>query len=182
MPSARPRVLRPERPSISVLQEKPRHAGFFFAALLILGLAASPAQAWTCQGVVSRVHDGDTLSVRCGSGKLVKVRLARIDAPELRQEAGPESLRALTELVEGREVVLRSRAVDRYQRTVADLEVEGEDLSEALVRAGWAWCGRRAAAGCRALEAQAREARRGLWQEPLPQAPWDWRRAHPRLP
>src|ERR1035437_8096284 len=49
------------------------------------------------EGVVVSVHDGDTLTVLVGKQQ-VKVRLAEIDAPELRQPFGQRSRQSLAEL------------------------------------------------------------------------------------
>jgi hypothetical protein len=52
-------------------------------------------------------------------------------------------------------------------------------LQEALLQAGLAWWYRKYAPKDKklaALEAEAQKAKRGLWVEPNPVAPWDWRR------
>lgn len=165
---------------------EPRIAGLFalwprFFALW-LGLCAGPAMAWECDAArVLRVHDGDTVTVRCGTGKPVKLRLASVDAPELHQPGGTASRDALSALLSQGTVTVRSRAVDRYQRLVAELRVDGEEVGLLLVEQGQAWCGMRPSAACREAQAAARAAGRGLWAEPSPQAPWQWRRAHPRM-
>src|SRR5882724_9780826 len=76
---------------------------------------------------------------------------------------------------------------DRYGGIVADARLpDGRSLNR--VRAGLAWWDRRYSndpelAG---LEAEARAARRGLWADPHPVAPWDWGKkritAGPRAP
>jgi len=56
--------------------------------------------AWadnSADGLVVSVHDGDTLTVLVGKQQ-VKVRLAEIDAPELRQPFGNRSRQSLAEL------------------------------------------------------------------------------------
>jgi endonuclease YncB( thermonuclease family) len=70
------------------------------------------------------------------------------------------------------------REVDRYGRLVGNVSLpDGRHLSQELVRAGYAWWFRRYSADPRLaiLEAQARAARRGLWADPDPIAPWEWR-------
>lgn len=67
-----------------------------------------------------------------------------------------------------------------YGRTVARLYVEDLDVSREMVRLGAAWVYRKYNKDKSLLdvEAEAREAKRGLWS--LPEAeqvpPWEWRR------
>ena len=133
-------------------------------------------------GLVSRVKDGDTLAVRIVGGEETAVRLYGIDAPEKRQPFGPEAWDHLVVLASGKEVVLERVSVDRYGRLVAIVEVGGERLQSAMVAAGWAWvygdyC--RDGPYCRELtrlEGEARAAGRGLWAQPEPTPPWEYRK------
>ena len=63
---------------------------------------------------------------------------------------------------------------DDYARTVAEVECRGEDAAAHQVSAGMAWVYERYAEmrpDLRALQAQARYARRGLWADAHPVAP-----------
>ena len=77
-------------------------------------------------------------------------------------------------------VVYMHLMLDRYGRLMADIVLpDGKSLNQELVRAGLAWWYRRYAPGNRTLarlEDEAREARRGLWADEEPVAPWVWRR------
>ena len=161
---------------------EPRIAGLFALWLgLASGLfAAAPAQAWQCEGQALRIHDGDTLSVRCDGRGLLKIRMADIDAPELHQAYGMQARHALLELSAARRIEVRSVAVDLYQRVVARLKVGDDDLGMMLIDRGLAWCGRRPGKACTARQAVAKQARLGLWSDPDAQPPWQWRRQHPR--
>lgn len=128
------------------------------------------------------VHDGDTLTADCPAGRL-HVRLREIDAPERTQPYARISTDALAALCLGQPVTLAERALDRYGRTLARVRCgpgSGVDVASEQVRAGLAW-----AAAARyltdpqiaALEREARAARRGLWRQAEPLAPWDFR--HP---
>jgi len=176
-------VKAPPPEPIGFVAQEPRTAGLFavWALSAVLLLAMPTAAAWQCDAArVVRVHDGDTLTVRCGEGKPVKLRLADIDAPELHQAGGKAARDALVRLVERRGLRVESRAIDRYQRVVASVEIEAGDVGLLLVGKGHAWCGSRPKARCRAVEKAARIAKRGLWAQPDPQPPWQWRREHPR--
>ncbi len=55
---------------------------------------------------------------------------------------------------------------------------DGRMLNRELVREGFCWWYREYAAGdatLERLETAAKEARRGLWVEPSPMPPWEWR-------
>ena len=133
----------------------------------------------TITGTVAIVHDGDTVSVRTGSS-LVKVRLEGIDCPELAQRRGAEA-KALTErLALNRTVRIETDGVDRYDRVLGRVFVDGTDVNAALVRAGMAWRYERGT-GDRVLvdaERTAKASHAGVWADTNPEPPWQWRREH----
>lgn len=108
----------------------------------------------------------------------MKVRLAGIDAPELRQDYGTKSKQALSALVFGQIVQIGDGGQDKYGRTIGEVFVAGRRVSVAIVAAGMAWQYRRydQSPELAAAEADARAARRGLWAMPNPVPPWEWRR------
>ena len=62
---------------------------------------------------------------------------------------------------------------------------DGRNLSQELVKAGYAWWYRKYAPGntvLKKIEAEAREAKAGLWNDPHPIAPWDFRHRGARTP
>lgn len=161
------------------MHEKPRLAGLFAVSALLA--ASFPAWAWECKARAVYVHDGDTVTLRCANEHgLVKVRIGNIDAPELHQAYGPEAQAALRDALRDREITIEARAVDRYERVIADLRVGDEDIGLGLVADGLAWCGLRTSQDCTAAQEAARKAGRGLWSQVSPEPPWQWRRAHPR--
>jgi len=147
--------------------------------LLLLLLACLAAAAADWQGRVVGIHDGDTLTV-LRVRQQVKVRLYGIDCPELGQPYGRRARQRAAELAFGRTVTVRPESRDRYGRLVAWVVLpDGRTLNEILVAEGLAWHYRRYAPRARQLaerEQQARTARRGLWQDPNPVPPWNWRR------
>lgn len=126
---------------------------------------------------VISVHDGDTLRCLDADNRQRKVRLHGIDAPEIGQAFGSRSREQLASLAMGRETVVDHRGEDRYGRTLARLEVDGRDVNREMVAAGMAWHYVRYDADPSLAEAEreAREAKRGLWADPRPEPPWDWR-------
>ena len=124
------------------------------------------------------IQDGDTLTVVIDR-RQVKVRLTDIDAPELRQPFGTRSRQSLSEMCFGRMAALDVRGKDRYQRSLAQVTCDGKDANAEQVRRGYAWIFvryTRRDSPLHALEHEAKTARRGLWADPAPVAPWDWRR------
>ena len=132
---------------------------------LLALFAATPACARPLNGVVNHVTDGDTLWVRPASGPPVQVRIQGLDAPELCQPFGPQARDALAARVLRRTVRVAIRARDGYQRSVGRIDLEGQDVGAWLVARGFAWSARyRGRSGPYAREeAQARQARLGLW-------------------
>jgi endonuclease YncB( thermonuclease family) len=148
-------------------------------ALFLAPCASGRAVAQTLTGTVVVVHDGDTVSVRTARG-LVRVRLAGIDCPELAQRRGQDARRFTEGLVIGREVRVETRGVDQYDRVLGRLFVDGIDVNAALVRQGMAWRYERGR-GDRVLaeaERSAKAAHAGLWADPAPEPPWQWRHEH----
>ena len=73
---------------------------------------------------------------------------------------------------------MRVRDVDRYGRLVSRVQVDGIDLSVALVAEGLAWHYTQYSDDpvLAQAEAQARVSRIGLWSQPSPVPPWEFRR------
>jgi len=130
--------------------------------------AAAPARAAgeVQSVVVIRVTDGDTLWVRADPrSRPYKLRLQGIDAPERCQAWGAQSKAALASRVLNQTVQIRLRAYDDYQRGIATLERDGEDIAAWMVREGHAWSYRwgRSLGPYATEEKAARAARRGLF-------------------
>jgi endonuclease YncB( thermonuclease family) len=132
--------------------------------------------------LVVAIADGDTLTARCGQPgayEQVKVRIAAIDAPEKAQPFGQRSKQNLSDLCFREAATIKPSTRDRYRRTVADVQCKGKDVGEAQVAAGMAWVFDRYAVGHEhlyRLQDTAKGGRHGLWADPAPIAPWDWRR------
>lgn len=146
------------------------------------GAVRVPAQAlqpaWAAEVVITGVADGDTASAQLG-GQRVRLRLASIDAPEHGQPWGRRSEQSLRKFNWKKRVRIEWREVDRYGRLIVTMSVDGVDVGAEQVRHGMAWVFRRYSrdGALLDLEEQARAARRGLWTDPQPVPPWEWRRA-----
>lgn len=143
---------------------------------LILLLLATPGLAFT--GQVVKITDGDTIQV-IHHDRAEKVRLADIDCPERGQPFGTKAKRFVVDLAAGKVVEVEVRTTDRYGRTVGEVFLpDGRSLNRELVKAGLAWWYRQYSkdVSLGKLETAARKAKRGLWVDPAPIAPWEWRR------
>lgn len=133
----------------------------------------------TFSGKVVAVTDGDTIKV-LHQYQEVKVRLHGVDSPEKNQDYGTKAKQFTSEMVFGETVSVEVRDHDRYGRVVGWVKTpDGKVLNLELVRAGYAWWYRDYARNDTQLEraeTQAKSARRGLWADKNPVAPWDFRK------
>lgn len=133
---------------------------------------------------VIKVADGDTLTVRDTHGAQHKIRLAYIDAPEIKQNHGVISQTALSDLVLNQNVQIQVEDIDRYKREVAIVHVSEQDVNYRQIELGHAWHYTEYAKTQLAQDFQryqaamsaAKAQKSGLWQYPRPQAPWDYRK------
>lgn len=137
----------------------------------------------TLAGKVVRVSDGDTVVVLKDRDQ-TKIRLLGIDAPEKSMPFGQVCSKKLADLVAGRDVTVEIVDTDQYGRSLGKVLLAGHDMNLAQIEAGCAWhykhYEKAQVPADRALYAQAeiaaRRARRGLWADAKPVAPWDFRR------
>ena len=152
------------------------------------GLAVGILAVWSCRPVLvrgqsfaGRVHqvlDGNTVHLLREAGQIVRIELYGVDAPERGQPYGPAAARALRRMVHGKRIHARTEGHDADGRPLFVLWADGDRVNAQLVRKGLAWWDRRRAASedrLRRLERRARAAERGLWAQPTPLPPWDWR-------
>lgn len=146
-------------------------------ALLIALMAVGTANA-DFTGEVVGVTDGDTVTV-LRDREPVKVRLTEIDAPERKQPFGQRSRQHLADLVFRKDVLVVERGKDRYGRTLGRLKLGAVDANEEQIRSGMAWVYDKYVVdrSLFGLQDEAKLARRGLWADPEPVPPWEWRQA-----
>lgn len=159
----------------------------------VLLLPFGPAVAETLDGQVVEISDGATLTVQDSARVRLKIRLAGIDAPESAQPFGRESRKHLSDLTLGRTVRVEWRRQDDYGRILGKVVLRAADCPRcpktgdaglAQLEAGLAWW-RRDTRREQTLEDQgyyeyaefdAKARRIGLWQDPAPVPPWEWRK------
>ncbi len=138
-------------------------------------------QRHTATGPVTGIADGDTFYMTI-EGKPTRLRLAQIDAPEKAQPFGRKAEQSLRDLIGKRQVTVTWTQADRYGRPIVQVQADGQDVNAEQVRRGYAWVYRQYATdrSLNTLEAEARSAGRGLWADPHPVEPWEWRKTHPK--
>jgi micrococcal nuclease len=100
-------------------------------------------------------------------------------SPEKKQDFGTRAKQFTGDLAFQKTVTVRVKDHDRYGRTVAEIMLpNGGNLNKEILKAGMAWVFRRY---CHdktyyRLESEAKEQRIGLWSQPHPTAPWDFRK------
>lgn len=153
-------------------------AGFVVGGLVLSLGGPVPALGQSFEGTVRDVLDGDTVHLLRETGQLVRMDLYGVDAPELGQPYGSTAARALRRAVFRKRVRAVAEGSDEDGRPLFVLYADGETVNEQLVQDGLAWWDRRRAGSddrLRRLERRARAAERGLWAEPNPVPPWEWR-------
>lgn len=151
---------------------------FFCVFLLLLLTVPNLSSAWS--GKVVGVADGDTITV-LRDKEQVRIRLYGIDRPERGQAFGKRAKQFTSDMVMGKTVRIEPIDVDRYGRTVALVFLFRDLVNAELVYAGYAWvytryCKESFCGWWKQLEREAREAMRGLWRDPNPVPPWEFRR------
>ena len=122
-----------------------------------------------------------------------KIRLTGIDAPERGQPFANNSKEHLASMVAGKEVLVESEKNDRYGRVLGKVWVQPSDCptcgktldaNHAQLLAGMAWWYRYYAneqspkdrGRYESAEDEANKRRWGLWADPSPINPYDWRK------
>ncbi|GAB4389909.1 MAG: hypothetical protein Kow0025_18360 [Thermodesulfovibrionales bacterium] len=158
--------------------------GFLSLIVLVVGSLIIAGAS----GRVVRVVDGDTVSVKALDGEMT-CRLYGIDAPEIArgnrpgQPYGKEAARALSDMLLGKNVEITMTGERTYGREVCRLKVGATDINLEMVRKGLAWAYREYldtpyASAYIEAESEARAHRRGLWKDPNPIPPWEFRALH----
>lgn len=128
---------------------------------------------------VVAVYDGDTVTCLDENNQQQKIRLAEIDAPEAKQDFGKASREQLASMVFGRNVYVVDSGRDRYGRWIGHLYVDGVDVNRQMVATGMAWhyADYSKDTSLATTQAQAQAQRVGLWSQPNPVPPWEFRKS-----
>ncbi len=129
---------------------------------------------------VIRILDGDTVEILYNQLP-IKLRLEHIDTPEKRgkQPFGKRAKIVLSDLCFNQMVKIHSEGdFDRNGRLIGVIfNNKGLNLNKEMVRLGMAWHYKKYSSDISydVLENEARKAKKGLWSDPNPIPPWDFR-------
>lgn len=130
------------------------------------------------RGRVIGVSDGDTITVLV-EGEHRKIRLSGIDCPEKSQDFGQQAKSFTSKNAFAKKVKVIPVGHDRYKRTIAEVILpNGKNLNNLLLTNGFAWFYEQYSKDFekQKLEMAARLAKIGLWSQPEPHAPWNFRK------
>lgn len=158
-------------------------------ALIVLVLwpfCTAPAGAQALHGRVVSVDAGDSVTLLDASGREQRIGLSAIDAPEQKQSFFARSRDNLARWTLRRDVTVERCGKDVDGHPTGTIFVDGHDVNLEQVRAGYAWWTPSAASNqsqderdvYQQAEQAARNRKLGLWADPEPVPPWEWRTKH----
>jgi micrococcal nuclease len=145
----------------------------------IFFLISSICFSQTYTGKVIGIKDGDTVVVLDSLNNQTTIRLAEVDCPEKAQAFGTKAKQFTSDEVYLKQVKYIVTDIDRYGRSIAKIYYDNNKyLSEEIIRNGFGWQYKRYSTSIllAKLEEEARKNKRGLWIDPNPIYPSDFRR------
>jgi endonuclease YncB( thermonuclease family) len=153
------------------------------AIVLVSFYMVSQMSFKTIKGVVIGVPSGDTITVTV-DGTDYKVRVADVDCPDNKQAFYRQASEFTSKLAMGKKVHVNYETIDRVHKyVVGDVILpDGRNLGKELISEGMAWYYRVKPAineiyAQREYSAWSRKV--GLWVDPNPVPPWEFRREDP---
>lgn len=144
----------------------------------VLGLSST-----TVYCTVTHVIDGDTVVIsRNGVGGEI-IRLNDIDAPEIKQDYGPEAKNDLINILSNKQIFISPKGSDKYHRTLGTLYAIDENgiaeiVNQKMVANGSAWAYNKT---YRKEQQTAKDSKLGLWYNPDAINPKDFRKQEHKL-
>lgn len=159
-----------------------------FAAVAALVAFSLPSHAAirNLEGTVTRVDDGDIITVVAEGSSNLEVRLYGIDTPEIRHDRDPgqpygeTAKQELTRMIFGKTVTLEIWDIDVDRRMLGIVYLDGRNINKEMLLMGMAWASHLHISTPHTYEffkaeKRARETRRGLWKDENPVPPWKFR-------
>lgn len=150
----------------------------FLLLFIFLSVVYSKDAPEVITGFIIKVYDGDTATMISCAGDTHKIRLAKIDTPELKQEFGKQAKACLADKILNQRVHLHILARDMYRRDVGEIYQAGQSVNRQLVEEGCAWVyeAYNDDETLMMLQEKARLEKKGLWAADQPMPPWTWRK------
>jgi endonuclease YncB( thermonuclease family) len=151
---------------------------------LVLFAPAAVSAGPLTPGLVVAISDGDTITLLTEDKQQLKIRLAGIDTPEKKQAFGTKARDHLASRIFKHDVEVDLRKKDQYGRYLGVIYISGVDINQSMIQDGYAWFYKHYAKDQPKEEAQryakaeadARSKQRGLWSDPNPVPPWEFRK------
>lgn len=147
--------------------------------ILVLLFLSSDAKVYASTGEVVGVPSGDTIEIE-HNGKAQRFRLYGIDCPVKGQPYNSSARETILMLSFALKVTLQTHGKDQQGRILAEVMLADKtNVNQKLVKEGLCWWDRQHAPEdtvLEALEAEARRTETGLWVDPAPVPPWEWRK------
>ncbi len=124
------------------------------------------------------ITDGDTFTCINDDNLQLKIRINGIDAPKKKQSFCNKSQEYLSSLIFGKRINIDVQSKDNYGRYLAYVySPDGKDVALLMLHEGMAWHFTKYDNNKVYSDAEnvARKAKRGLWSDSSPIAPWDFR-------
>lgn len=136
-------------------------------------------------GTVVSIADGDSFTIVDQTDQRLVIRLQGIDAPEKDQISGKDAKRALERMISKQDIVVLVDKKDQFKRFVGIAKIGETDVGLEMIKQGYAWHFKRyqkeQSKANRDLyanaEITARSNQLGLWRDPDPTPPWEFRKS-----
>jgi micrococcal nuclease len=147
-------------------------------ASIVTGQESTSTSEKVLEGKIKKVVDGDSIVVVDKDNKEHQVQLEGIDAPEAKQEYGSDATKALQKMISGKEVVVKWKSKDSFERILGHVYVGEQFVNLEMLRIGAAWHFKRYNKDPEFAKAEekAKEVKLGLWTNAFPSPPWDYRK------
>ena len=129
-------------------------------------------------GKIVKIIDGDTYDILL-NGKLTRIRMYGVDAPEKGMDFYKVSKNYLGKLCQEKEIRVECVSKDKYGRLIArSFLPNGNELGKEMIKAGLAWHFKKYSGDVdlASSEETARSQRMGLWSMDYPIPPWEYRK------
>ena len=152
--------------------------------VLVLFASAAISAGPLTPGLVVAISDGDTITLLTEDKQQLKIRLVGIDTPEKKQAFGTKARDHLASRIFKQDVEVDLRKKDQYGRHLGVIYIGGADVNQSMIQDGYAWFYKHYAKEQPKEEAlryanaerDARLKKRGLWADPNPVPPWEFRK------